>query len=179
MAKKKIQPIKTISDTELEKLKKKVNKILHKKAKGKFVEIVFENVDVMEIPYDKVKLLVAEDIRFETSLKDCQRLDMKGCKAFFIIIDGNWASGTHYEFGMKDYDRIKACRLQSNDITSFNYKVDGKVEDSIYVSWGGNSDYTNAYQMNGETKEGDIWISIGDKDQQKKLKDLKKSWGCK
>ena len=89
MAKKKIQPIKTISDTELEKLKKKVNKILHKKAKGKFVEIVFENVDVMEIPYDKVKLLVAEDIRFETSLKDCQRLDMKGCKAFFILLNLN------------------------------------------------------------------------------------------
>lgn len=167
---------------DLKELKKKCAKYLKERCKGKSVEIGFENVDVMEeIPYEKVKLLVANGIEEDTGLRDGRRLDMRSCKVFFIIIDGEWTKGTHYIFGMKKngYSEERAKRLQGNDIVSFNYKEKGKAEKDIYVAWGGDNDYVNINQKSGWCSNGDLWISVCDKKAEKDLKELKKSWQCK
>lgn len=140
------------------------------------IELGLENCDVITIDGKYIGAFYAGDIRKQIARMACNYVDIAEiCHEFYLEVHKD-ANKKHFELGCEEFETTVFERLQMhNDICSItvylydecnNETCDDESKDTVYhylLSWGGDSDYVNAYQYSKVSKEGWLYIVVGEK----------------
>ena len=125
------------------------------------IEIVFENVEWIEVPAKFISALNMYDIKnFRRSFKNFDESLAVGkftrADKIFIEIDKSAKEKFFSNAGAEISSRIASYQ----DITSFDLKYLDGSEEKIYTAWKG-TDETNNLQKNYFDEEGNLIVKIG------------------
>lgn len=125
------------------------------------IEIVFENVEWIEVPAKFISALSMYDIKdFRRSFKNFDESLAVGkftrADKIFIKIDKSAKDKFFSNAGAEIFSRIALCQ----DIRSFELKYADGFEETIYTRWKG-GDKKNNFQKNSFDDEGNLIVEIG------------------
>lgn len=145
--------------------------------KLKYLELVFENVDIIRIEGKYIGDFLVDDLKTSIKRMGCNSIDKIDVANTVAIEIHKDANKERYQFGQTQwedfkqmtFDRIKNC----SDITGIQFELEEDyVEEGqvpcveyycYYVDWTGDSEYTNEAQKTYLSKDGNLYIVIADK----------------
>lgn len=144
--------------------------ITKKKIDG--IQIHFENCDCVYIEKDNIIDLQLNDLKniehsmWNTYEKCIEKYCYTKSKDIELTISKD-ADKEHLEFGIDDDELNKHTvfsRLQTfNDIVAFTILYEDGTKEDIYVDWCEEEEYTNYYQKTVINDEGDLVVTINNK----------------
>lgn len=123
----------------------------------KKIKLCFENLETCILEVNMFKYLTLSDILIKKYINCYQYengevIENKVCDYFYIEINKEGLK-------QKCWQKTLEEKLKENNIASVVIYYDNDTEEEIYVKWG-EDEYTNEYQKNTYTPDGNIRIEI-------------------
>ena len=126
------------------------------------IELIFENCEIIRLKPNMFKYLFLKGISTDKRIncfqyKNGETQDCKQCKYFHIEIN---EEGKKVESNLSKKPLNE--RIVSKDIVGISLYYINNEEETIYVPWNEDDEYTNKYQENRFGSDGKIEIIIGE-----------------